>query len=141
MNSLSNWSSERLELLPPNGDDAPTSSRHRITTVRQLALRLLREVQAIREVEVRSLGAGIDFYTEVSHFEIDLIKCALLETAGHQRRAAQLLNLKVTTLNSKIKHYDISLDGFSRSLPGEAAEAEQPEIDGPVTDHHQSAVG
>ncbi len=139
MNSLSNWRSERLELLP--GDDAPASSRHRITTVRQLALRLLREVQAIREVEVRSLGAGIDFYTEVSHFEIDLIKCALLETAGHQRRAAQLLNLKVTTLNSKIKHYDISLDGFSRSSPVETAGAEGSEADGEVTDEHQSAVG
>ena len=141
MNSLSNWSSERLELLPPNGDDAAASSRHKMTAVRQLALRLLREVQSIREVEVRSLGAGIDFYTEVSRFEIELIKCALLETAGHQRRAAQLLNLKVTTLNSKIKHYEISLDGFSRSLQGETAEAEEPEIDGPVMDHPQSAVG
>lgn len=141
MNSLSTWRSDRLELLPPNGDSAVPSSRHKIATVKQLAIRLLREVQSIREVEVRSLGTGIDFYAEVSRFEIDLIKCALLQTAGHQRQAARLLNLKVTTLNSKIKHYNISLDGFSRSLSGEIAGTEQPKSDGPVTDHHQSAVG
>ena len=141
MNSLSNWRSDRLELLPRNGDSALTSSRHKITTVKQLAIKLLREVQSIREVEVRNLGAGVDFYAEVSRFEIDLIKCALLQTAGHQRQAAQLLNLKVTTLNSKIKHYNISLDGFARGLPGETAGAEQPAIDEPVTNHHQSAVG
>jgi DNA-binding protein Fis len=127
MNSLSSWRSDRLELLPPNGDSAPTSSRHKITTVKQLAIRLLREVQSIREVEVRSLGAGVDFYAEVSRFEIDLIKCALLQTAGHQRQAAQLLNLKVTTLNSKIKHYNISLDGFGSTLPDDSENAETEE--------------
>ncbi|MEO7970667.1 MAG: helix-turn-helix domain-containing protein, partial [bacterium] len=107
MSSASIWSNDRLELLPPNGASALNSSRQKITTVKQLAIRLLREVQAIREVEVRSLGEGVDFYEEVSRFEIDLIKCALLQTAGHQRQAARLLKLKVTTLNSKIKHYNI----------------------------------
>lgn len=127
MNSLSNWKSERLELLPGNGDSALTSSRHKITTVKQLAIKLLREVQSIREVEVRSLSTGIDFYEEVSRFEIDLIKCALLQTAGHQRQAAKLLNLKVTTLNSKIKHYNISLNGFGGTLPegGEKSATEE----------------
>src|SRR6266550_7534748 len=127
MNSLSSWRSDRLELLPGNGDSALTSSRQKITTVKQLAIRLLREVQSIREVEVRSLGAGVDFYAEVSRFEVDLIKCALLQTAGHQRQAAQLLNLKVTTLNSKIKHYNISLDGFGSTLPDDRENAETEE--------------
>lgn len=142
MNSLPNWRSDRLELLPPNGNSALSSSRHKITTVKQLAIRLLREVQSIREVEVRSLGTGVDFYAEVSRFEIDLIKCALLQTAGHQRQAARLLNLKVTTLNSKIKHYNISLDGFAGNLQVETAVTEQPEeVEGPVATEHQSAVG
>lgn len=118
MNSLSTWRSDRLELLPGNGDsDDLASSRHKITTVKQLIIRLLREVQSIREVEVRSFGAGVDFYAEVSRFEIELIKCALLQTAGHQRQAAQLLKLKVTTLNSKIKHYNISLNTFADRDP------------------------
>ena len=69
-------------------------------------------MRSIREVEATGLGARVDFYEEVSRFEIDLIKCALLQTAGHQRRAAQLLNLKVSTLNSKIKHYNISPDAL-----------------------------
>jgi DNA-binding protein Fis len=141
MNSLSTWSNDRLELLPGSSDSALTSSRHKITTVKQLAIRLLREVQSIREVEVRSLGTGVDFYEEVSRFEIDLIKCALLQTAGHQRQAAQLLNLKVTTLNSKIKHYNLSLDGFSRTLPGETAESSQNEEgQAPAANRDQSAI-
>ena len=124
MNSLSTWSNDRMELVPPNGDSELTSSRHKITTVKQLAIKLLREVQAIREVEVRSLGAGVDFYTEVSRFEIDLIKCALLQTAGHQRQAARLLNLKVTTLNSKIKHYNISLNAFGNGYQATETDTE-----------------
>lgn len=128
MNSLSNWKSERLELLPGNGDSALSSSRHKITTVKQLAIKLLREVQSIREVEVRSLSTGVDFYEEVSRFEIDLIKCALLQTAGHQRQAAKLLNLKVTTLNSKIKHYNISLNGLGCTLPDGGEKSETQEI-------------
>ncbi len=141
MNPLSSWRSDRLELLPGNGDSALSSSRDKITTVKQLAMRLLREVQSIREVEVRSLGAGVDFYAEVSRFEIDLIKCALMQTAGHQRQAAQLLNLKVTTLNSKIKHYNISLDGYSTTLPNETGTHPPEEMNEPVASHHQTAVG
>src|SRR6185312_4330747 len=142
MSSVPNWRNDRLELLPPNTNSALNSSRHKITTVKQLAIRLLREVQSIREVEIRSLGTGVDFYAEVSRFEIDLIKCALLQTAGHQRQAARLLNLKVTTLNSKIKHYNIALEGFSGGLTSEIAALEQAEeIVETISSHHQSAVG
>ena len=142
MNSVSNWRSDRLGLLPPNGDSALNSSQHKIASVKQLAIRLLREVQSLREVEVRSLGAGVDFYAEVSRFEIDLIKCALLQTAGHQRQAARLLNLKVTTLNSKIKHYNISVEGFSADLTSETpAVGESEEILEPVSTQDESAVG
>jgi DNA-binding NtrC family response regulator len=43
----------------------------------------------------------------VRRFETDLIRWALMRTGGHQRRAARILNLKVTTLNAKIKRYRI----------------------------------
>ena len=141
MNSLSNWSSDRLELLPGNADNALASSRQKITTVKQLALRLLREVQSIHEVEVKSLGAGVDFYSEVSRFEIDLIKCALLQTNGHQRQAARLLNLKVTTLNSKIKHYNINADAFASMMSGEIAESEHTGHEETIRTLQQSAIG
>jgi transcriptional regulator with GAF, ATPase, and Fis domain len=53
------------------------------------------------------IARGVNFYEEVKHFEIDLIRRALDQTAGHQSRAAQLLGLNATTLNSKIKAYNI----------------------------------
>ena len=50
---------------------------------------------------------GISFYEEVSRFEIELIRRALELTGGHQSRAAKLLGMNNTTLNSKIKAYNI----------------------------------
>lgn len=53
------------------------------------------------------LARGVNFYDEVKRFEIDLIRRALDQTGGHQSRAARLLGLNATTLNSKIKSYNI----------------------------------
>ena len=52
---------------------------------------------------------GVNFYDEVRRFEIDLIRRALDQTGGHQSRAARLLGMNATTLNSKIKTYNIQL--------------------------------
>lgn len=54
------------------------------------------------------LARGVNFYDEAKKFEIDLIRRALDQTGGHQSRAARLLGLNATTLNSKIKSYNIS---------------------------------
>jgi DNA-binding NtrC family response regulator len=56
-----------------------------------------------------NIGRGINFYDEVRHFEMDLIRRALEQTGGHQSRAARLLGMNATTLNSKIKTYNINL--------------------------------
>ncbi|PYS88853.1 MAG: hypothetical protein DMF62_08720 [Acidobacteria bacterium] len=58
------------------------------------------------------IARGVNFYEEVKRFEIDLICRALDQTGGHQSRAARLLGLNATTLNSKIKTYAIQLDRF-----------------------------
>ena len=55
------------------------------------------------------VGRGVDFYDEVRRFEVDLIRRALERTSGHQSRAARLLGMNATTLNSKIKTYNIQL--------------------------------
>ncbi|HEX8098434.1 MAG TPA: helix-turn-helix domain-containing protein, partial [Pyrinomonadaceae bacterium] len=55
------------------------------------------------------IGRGINFYDEVRRFEIELIRRALEQTGGHQSRAARLLGMNATTLNSKIKTYNINL--------------------------------
>ena len=53
------------------------------------------------------IARGVNFYEEVRRFETDLIRRALDQTGGHQSRAARLLGLNATTLNSKIKSYNI----------------------------------
>ena len=53
------------------------------------------------------IGRGVNFYDEVKRFEVDLIRRALDQTGGHQSRAARLLGLNATTLNSKIKSYNL----------------------------------
>ncbi|MBK8305291.1 MAG: sigma 54-interacting transcriptional regulator [Chloracidobacterium sp.] len=53
------------------------------------------------------ISHGVSFYDEVKNYEIDLIRRALDQTGGHQSRAARLLGLNATTLNSKIKSYNI----------------------------------
>jgi len=53
------------------------------------------------------LSHGISFYDEVNRFQIELIRRALEITGGHQSRAAKLLGMNTTTLNSKIRYYNI----------------------------------
>ncbi len=53
------------------------------------------------------ISLGVNFYDQVRRFETDLIRRALDQTGGHQSRAARLLGLNATTLNSKIKTYNI----------------------------------
>ena len=113
------WESDGRELnaAPQNGNEESAAAPGNLTTLKELTLRLLREVQCISEVRPSSFENGLDFYEEVTRFEVDLIKRALLLTAGHQGRAARLLNLRATTLNSKIKHYGINLEGFVSGYP------------------------
>ena len=113
MSAIANWESEVLETTASSDENSESAaSRNNITLLRELVLRLLCEVQSFNEVGEVAIESGFDFYDEVSRFEIDLIRRALVQTGGHQVRAAKLLNLKVTTLNSKIKHYQINLQGL-----------------------------
>jgi len=89
----------------------------RVQGLVDLALMLLREAEtlardkAFTEASASSrsfnIAEGIDFYLEVENFETRLIKLALDHTRGNQSRAAKLLGIKPTTLNSKIKLYGI----------------------------------
>jgi DNA-binding NtrC family response regulator len=119
MKSTATWKRDELQFTGTDssqGGAEPAPSPSNITNLKELTLRLLREVQAFGDVHSPSIEGGVDFYDEVSRFEIDLIKRALLQTGGHQGRAAKLLNLKITTLNSKIKHYNITMTGLAKSF-------------------------
>lgn len=75
----------------------------------ELAIKIMAETEGVSsDID---LARGVNFYDEVKRFEIDLIRRALEQTGGHQSRAARLLGLNATTLNSKIKNYNIDHRG------------------------------
>ena len=82
------------------------SASIKLKTVKDLTLALLKEVESLKGGAFDG-KPSVDFMKEVRRFETDLIRWALMQTGGHQRRAARILNLKVTTLNAKIKRYGI----------------------------------
>ena len=85
---------------------------NRLEALTVLTNSILREVEALKKNRDVVLKDEIDLDKEVEQFETDLIRCALMRTGGKQRRAAVLLNVKVTTLNAKIKRYGISPNGL-----------------------------
>ena|ERR1044072_7279773 len=87
-----------------------SSLSHRISALRELTVTLLREVEALGGSASPEMKRGINLQEEVRRFEMDLIRYALRQTGGHQVRAARLLGVKVTTLNSKIIRYHIDPD-------------------------------
>jgi DNA-binding NtrC family response regulator len=96
---------------------ADKPERSSVQRVIDLTTSLLREAQMLagdkalveesRRLQGLNLSEGIDFFGEVKQFETSLILLALARTGGHQAQAAKLLNIKPTTLNSKIKLYNI----------------------------------
>ena len=77
-----------------------------IEGMQELVLALLKRVEALEKAP--ELTAAADFDDEVRRFEIKLIRQALRQTGGNQRRAAQLLKIKASRLNYKIKTYKIA---------------------------------
>ncbi len=55
-----------------------------------------------------ALPKGMEFYEAVQRFERQLIESALRQANGVQKQAAELLGLKPTTLNEKIKRLKIT---------------------------------
>ena len=95
-----------------NGVDSQVAMENRLEVLRVLSTSIIEEVESLRRAKNLGRPGNIDLEAEMQHFEIDLIKCALLRTGGNQRQAARLLNVKATTLNAKIKRYNINIDGL-----------------------------
>ena len=93
------------ETISPPVDASPGN---RIRPLKELALALLREVEALGEIQSPDVNRNINLQEEVRRFEIGLIRLALQQTGGNQVRAARMLGMKVTTLNSKIIRYRIN---------------------------------
>jgi DNA-binding NtrC family response regulator len=108
----STWMSETAV---PSDDSSRTPSKlalRNLNNVREAALMLLREVESLRKTHQAATPTNLGLHEEVQRYEIELIRQALHRTRGNQRRAAQLLGVKVTTLNCKIKRFGISLEEY-----------------------------
>jgi DNA-binding NtrC family response regulator len=82
-----------------------------VTVLRDLIAALTAAVEATETIAARDVafvGNGIDFFEEVNRFEAQMITQALRLARGSQVKAARLLGLNPTTLNSKIKTLNIS---------------------------------
>lgn len=83
----------------------------RIEMLEELTLALLREITLLkdtRKLQAQDNARRLSLPEEVRRFEIEIIRHTLLSTGGHQARAAHLLGLNATTLNSKLKRYHIN---------------------------------
>ena len=88
-----------------------------IGVLRDLVLTLLKQLEFLDNKSAPQAGHdGSSLQDEVRRFEIELINSALCRTHGHQHRAARLLGVKPTTLNSKIKRYNIMFPFFGVSM-------------------------
>jgi transcriptional regulator with GAF, ATPase, and Fis domain len=85
----------------------PTVSRTRLRSLELLVAELQQGLESLSSPQQPDFAHGIDFYEEMSCFEIALIKRALLLAEGHQIKAARLLNLNPTTLNAKVRRHRI----------------------------------
>lgn len=111
------------KLVRSLGDEGPAG---RLELLREISVALSAAVELLAESRPGQsgpgfdLGRGIDFYDEVSRFESNLIRRALEQTGGNQKRAADLLGIKKTTINAMIRRYRID-----PHAPREIAQADE----------------
>jgi DNA-binding protein Fis len=80
--------------------------RQLVHTLRRFTEDLRHAVDAFERIDGLQNETG-NFYDLVSAFEAHLIREALRKTQGHQGRAAQILGLRATTLNTMIKRHKL----------------------------------
>jgi transcriptional regulator with GAF, ATPase, and Fis domain len=93
----------------------------RLNTLRETVRQILDEVESLSIFVPADIKQCSCFSEEVRQFEVSLIRAALGRTAGSQTQAARLLGLKTTTLNAKIKRYNISPTGYHVGVERENA--------------------
>ena len=105
---------EPLRLLktdvPTGASLSESALNNKVEALKALTRALLKELEALGAAQPLEDGHEVTLSDEVRRFEADLIRCALIRTGGRQRRAARLLNMKVATLNAKIKRYHLNTD-------------------------------
>lgn len=87
---------------------------NQLEALKSLTMLLVREINSLEETEA-NLEKNIEsenpicLFQELERIEVKMVRCALIRSMGNQTKAAQLLGMKITTLNAKIKRYKIDL--------------------------------
>ena len=92
-------------------------TNNRVKALKSLAVLLLHEVEFLENLTPHKNNSSSEdnifsLASEVEHFEIELIRNALIQSRGHQLKAAKFLGIKMTTLNMKLKRYGIDARSF-----------------------------
>jgi DNA-binding NtrC family response regulator len=114
MSSAATWGRDDISPVRSHQLSAPvpeTALDYRLKELKEVARTLLREIESLSTAQSDHQGESVRLYDEVQRFETALIRHALGRTGGSQTRAAKLLGVKLTTLNSKIKRYKIARFG------------------------------
>ena len=81
----------------------------RVELLKDVTLWLLNQLELLSNSNQTDNSEGCSsLREEVRRFEVELITSALFRTHGNQKKAAKLLGVNNTTLNSKMKRYRIS---------------------------------
>lgn len=108
MSSSLRWEMNPDSVSPETPHLSSEVAIHNLDSLREAAVTLLREVESLTSRQPQ-ITHKLGLQEEVQRYETELIRDALHRTHGNQRRAAQLLGVKVTTLNCKIKRLGINL--------------------------------
>jgi transcriptional regulator with GAF, ATPase, and Fis domain len=84
--------------------------RREMTNLKKMAFVVWLQTQLLESFSCLDVKRIIDLNEEKRRFEISLIKIALFQTNGSQRKAAKLLGTTPSLLNSKIKRYKIPVN-------------------------------
>ena len=117
---MTNKSKNKKVLLNYQSRPKTAAENEQIESIKSITNLLLRKIEALEndlpEVAMDASEKKSNLYEVICSFEKKLIRDALWATNWSQKRAAQILGVKVTTLNAKMKRYEInvkSLNGFS----------------------------
>lgn len=106
MSSLINVSSQNVARseMAPAPHDVPLNAH--LENLREIVFTLMTEIECLDRLAPKE-STAVDLKDAVQQFEIELISAAMEKTRGNQSRAARLLGVKHTTLNAKLKRYQI----------------------------------
>ena len=107
---MTNKSKNKKVLLNYQSRPKTAAENEQIESIKSITNLLLRKIEALEkdlpEVVMDASEKNSNLYEVICSFEKKLIRDALRATNWSQKRAAQILGIKATTLNAKIKRYE-----------------------------------